>query len=161
MNEYVYDDEHPFLEKLKELVSSGVSPRLIRTFTPTPVHGVSELLREQPTFVRVFAVLGALAGTFTGAGLTIYTSLRYPLIVGGKPYVALLPYFIIMFELTILFGAISTFIGFLLLARLPSVPRILEPHDYGNKYAIVVWGEGAKFSTPEEQHHVEVTVSDL
>ena len=38
-------------------------------------------------------------------------SYDYPTIVGGKPLGSVLPYVIIMFELTILFGALSTLVG--------------------------------------------------
>ncbi|MFT5458270.1 MAG: hypothetical protein ACI9K2_004775, partial [Myxococcota bacterium] len=38
---------------------------------------------------------------------------------GGKPTVALIPFAVIMFECTILFGALATFIGMIVHAGLP------------------------------------------
>jgi len=62
-----------------------------------------------------------LLGAAIGFGLTIATSLSYPLIVGGKPIISLPPFLIIVFELTILFGGLLTLGGMLLNARLPRV----------------------------------------
>jgi hypothetical protein len=45
----------------------------------------------------------------------------WPLIVGGKEIIALPAFSVIMFELTILLGALSTVGGLFLLARLPHI----------------------------------------
>ncbi len=137
--EYIFDSEHEFVAKVKELLDSGVPKKEIHVFTPVHVHEADEMLREKPTFVRVFAVVGAIAGCISGLALTEYSVWRYPVLVtGGKPLFAVLPYMVIMFELTILFGSLATFAGFLLLARLPYLPRIIDPLEYGNNFAIVV-----------------------
>jgi len=136
--EILCDDEHEFLEKLKEVVQSGAPRSAIEVYTPVPVPAADEILNRPPTWVRWYAFLGAIAGCVTGLALTIYTVLRYPLMTSAKPYVSLLPFLVIAFELTILFGSLSTFVGFLLLGRLPYVPRIIDPLDYGNRFAIVV-----------------------
>ncbi len=41
----------------------------------------------------------------------MWMSYDYPSVVGGKPIGSVIPYIIIMFELTILFGALSTLAG--------------------------------------------------
>jgi hypothetical protein len=43
--------------------------------------------------------------------MTMWMSYDYPTVVGGKPLGSVLPYIIIMFELTILFGALATLAG--------------------------------------------------
>jgi len=43
----------------------------------------------------------------------------WPLVTGGKPIISLPAWVIIAFELTILFGALSTVIGLFINARLP------------------------------------------
>ncbi|MGZ8432659.1 MAG: quinol:electron acceptor oxidoreductase subunit ActD, partial [Candidatus Deferrimicrobiaceae bacterium] len=68
----------------------------------------------------------------------ILTTLSWPLIVGGKPIVSVPPFLIIAFALTILFGALSTFAGFLLLSRLPSLQGIRSEEEYGNAFVILV-----------------------
>ena len=46
-----------------------------------------------------------------GAWLTLWMSYDWPLVVGGKPVGSVPPYVVIMFEMTILFGALSTILG--------------------------------------------------
>ena len=71
-------------------------------------------------------------------------SVDWPIIRGGKPIVALPAFIIVAFELTVLFGGVISFIGFLLLSSLPSVKKIIEPEDYGNKFVIDIEKEGIK-----------------
>ncbi|HZA54426.1 MAG TPA: quinol:electron acceptor oxidoreductase subunit ActD [Candidatus Udaeobacter sp.] len=54
---------------------------------------------------------GAAAGAALGLLLTIHTSTQWPLITGGQPIVSLPPFFVISFELTILFGVLATLVG--------------------------------------------------
>ena len=49
---------------------------------------------------------------------------------------------IIVFELTILLGAIASMLGFLHLSRLPTPSAIIDPQDTGGKYTI--WVEETK-----------------
>jgi molybdopterin-containing oxidoreductase family membrane subunit len=53
--------------------------------------------------------------------MTTWMSYDWPLLVGGKPIAAIPPYVVIMFELTILLGALSTVIGMVLLPQLKSL----------------------------------------
>lgn len=138
--EYLLDDEHSFVAKLTEIVDGGVAAEDIRLYMPVGVPAVDQILKRKPSYLRVFSVAGALTGMCTGIALCVYTMHQWPLLVGGKAPVAYLPFMIIAFELTILFGAVGTMAGFLLLGRVPSLPTILEPVDYGNKFAIIVDG---------------------
>jgi len=69
--------------------------------------------------VRLFTLLGALTGTATGVLLTIWSSMKWELVTGGKDPVSYPPFIIIAFELTILFGGLATVIAMLLLGKLP------------------------------------------
>jgi len=79
--------------------------------------------RDRPVSkVRLFPLLGGLTGLASGWILTAWTSLKWGLIVGGKPAIGLPvspPFVVIMFELMILFGGIATLIGLVTLGRLP------------------------------------------
>ena len=82
---------------------------------------------------------GVTAGFLSGFAFTIYTVREWPqLITGGKPMVSLPPFTIIAFELTILFGAVVSFLGYLLLSGQPDLKNILDPEEYGNQFAILV-----------------------
>ena len=134
----IFDDKEQFLESLRRLVREGVPGERIRVITPFAVPEVDEILPRRRSNVRLFGLIGAGTGTATGFAFTILTSLSWPLIIGGKPIVSLPPFIIIAFALTILFGALSTFAGFLLLSRLPSIRSIRSKEEYGNRFVILV-----------------------
>lgn len=138
----IFDDKEEFLGTLRRLVGEGTPVERIRTITPFAVPEVDEILPQARSRVRYFALIGAGTGTVTGFAFTILTSLEWGIIVGGKPVVSLPPFIIIAFALTILFGSLSTFLGFLLLSRLPSLRSIRSGEDYGNAFVILV-EEGA------------------
>lgn len=134
----VFEEKEKFLEQLRGLVQEGVPGERIRVITPFGVPEVEEILPGKRSKVRFFALLGAASGTVAGFAFTILTSLSWPLIVGGKPIVSIPPFIIIAFALTILFGALSTFAGFLLLSRLPSLRGIRSGEEHGNAFVILV-----------------------
>jgi hypothetical protein len=134
----LFRDKGEFVAALRTLAGEGIPQERIRVETPFYVHEVDEILPPKPAKVKNFALLGAASGTVTGFAFTILTSLSWPLIVGGKPIVSLPPFIIIAFALTILFGALSTFFGFLVLARLPSVFGFMPKEEFGNAFVITV-----------------------
>ena len=135
---YLYEDKADFLAKLKELVNSGVPASSIEVRTPIPVHEAFHILRTPPSPLGWFTGVGAVTGAATGFGLTIGTVMSWPLITGGKPLISLPPFLIIVFELTILLGAVASILGFFHLNRFPSVKNILAGEETGNAYAIFV-----------------------
>jgi len=79
--------------------------------------------RDRPVSrVRVFTLLGGLVGLASAWILTAWSSLKWSLVVGGKPPMSVPvspPYVVIMFEMMVLFGGIATLIGLVALGRLP------------------------------------------
>lgn len=136
---YSYDTKEDFLEKLEELVRSGVPKARINTHTPYAVHEAEKLLDDSPSPVRFFTGAGAVAGAVAGFAFTIYTVLSWPLITGGKEIVSINAFIIIAYELTILFGGLAAFAGFLFLSRLPAVSNILsDGAEFGRRFEILV-----------------------
>lgn len=135
---FVFDNEHDFMAKLHDLVEHGVKPRNIQFRAPHPVHHAEELLRMRPSGVRAFALFGGLLGAFTGYWFTSWTALDWPLIIGGKPVVSIPAYTIIAFELMVLFGALFSFFGFVLLSRMPAVRTIISDDVAADHYEIQV-----------------------
>jgi len=133
-----FDEKEEFLEALRRMVREGVPKERIRTITPFAVPEVDKVLPRPRSRVRFFALIGAATGTAIGFACTSLTSLEWGIIVGGKPVVSIPPFIIIAFALTILFGSLSTFLGFLLLARLPSIRSIRAKQEYGNRFVILV-----------------------
>jgi hypothetical protein len=83
----------------------------LEVFSPIPYEGLEEAMGIVSSPVRRWALIGGITGFATAFALTALTSLAYPLITQGKPIVSLPAYFIIMFELTILFTGLFGFAG--------------------------------------------------
>lgn len=113
---------------IRALRSRGLADFTVHT--PIPVEEIEEALEEHRPVspVRLFTLVGGLTGTLTGFALTIWSSLKWELVVGGKPVVSIPPFVIIAFELTILLGGLSTLLGLLVLGRLPKV-RVSSAYD--------------------------------
>jgi hypothetical protein len=116
---------------LEELKAKGYHD--LTTYTPVPVHEIEDVVeRDRPVSrVRVFTLLGGLVGLASGWIITAWSSLKWNLVVGGKPPIGFPvspPYIVIMFELMILFGGIATLIGMVTLGRLPQF-RVSPSYD--------------------------------
>ena len=108
-------------------------------YSPVPVEEIEEAVEAgRPVSpVRLFTLIGGLTGAFSGFALTIWSSLKWNLITGGKPVISIPPFVVIAFELTILFAGLCTFLGLLLLARLPK--RRCSP-DYDPCFSVDRFG---------------------
>src|SRR5690606_40479314 len=89
-------------------------------------HDIEHALDTEESPVRLFTLVGGLTGAATGFALATWTSMDWPLVTGGKPIISLPAWVIIAFELTILFGALSTVIGLFINARLRSEEHTSE-----------------------------------
>ena len=138
MDRYVYHSEHDFLHKLEELMKSGVKAKDIETRTPHPVHHAEEILDMRPSHVRLFALVGGITGVATGYLFPSLTALDWGLFVGNKPLIGIPPYTVIAFELMVLFGGLSAFLGFLLTSRMPGVRTIISNDEFGDSFEIYV-----------------------
>ena len=97
----------------------GIGLKRPTVFTPSPEHDIEHALHAEESPVRLFTLVGGLTGAATGFALPTWMSLDWPLVTGGKPIISLPAWVIIAFELTILFGALSTIAGLFINARLP------------------------------------------
>jgi hypothetical protein len=145
MERYEFDDRHEFVKKLEEIVGNGVPKNTINTFTPYHVHETEHLLDDSQSNVRFFAGTGAVTGLAAGFAFTIYTVLSWPLYTGGKPLISIPAFLVIGYELTILIGVLTAFVGFLALARLPVVSHLFSPKkEFSQKFVIEVGGEARR-----------------
>ncbi len=108
-------------DAIRRLRSAGFDQ--LTVYSPTLRHEIEEALESADSPVRIFTLVGAFTGTAAGAALAIWASLDWPLIVGGKEIVSLPAFSVIMFEVTILLGALSTVAGLFINARLPRIGR--------------------------------------
>ena len=109
----------------------------VTVYSPTPRHELDDVLKHGPSVVRVYTLIGALAGVTFGYWIPIWISDYWPIVVGGKPVASWVPYTIIGFELMVLIGSLSTVFGLFALARIPRLTMTVgyDPRfshgDYG------------------------------
>ena len=135
---FVFENEHDFLHKLEELVKSGVKAKDIEIRSPVPVPHAEDILDMKPSIVRTFALVGGLVGACTGYLFTSLTALDWVLPVGNKPIVGIPAYTVIAFELMVLFGGLSSFLGFLIGSRMPGVRTIISNDEFVDNFEIHV-----------------------
>ena len=96
---------------IKKLRAAGHTDFTV--YSPIPRHEIEDALGQPVSPVRAFTLVGGIAGCAVGAWITLWMSADWPVQVGGKPIGSIPPYVVIMFEMTILFGALSTILGIL------------------------------------------------
>ncbi|HET7321243.1 MAG TPA: DUF3341 domain-containing protein [Longimicrobiaceae bacterium] len=117
-------------------------------YAPTARHEIQHALERPESAVRIYTLMGGFLGTAAGAALAIWTSLEWPLIVGGKEIVAMPAFVVIMFEVTILIGALSTVAGLFLTARLPRTGRpeaLYHPRFSSDRFGVYVHSGPGQF----------------
>jgi len=139
----VFDGVDATIEAIERLRAAGI--KRITAYSPAPDHAIEHALHQPASGVRIFTIVGALTGTATGFALPTWTSLDWPLVTGGKPIISIPAWVIIAFELTILFGALSTVLGLFIAARLPqrSANVVYDPSFSADHYGIYVEAPGA------------------
>lgn len=123
--------------------------KLCRVHGPYPSHSILHALKFRKSKVGYFTLVGGITGFFTGYALSIYSSVQWDLIVSGKPVVSLIPFFVVGYEMTILFGILGTVLGILLNARIPefkSLKGIYDPRCSGDHFGVVASCEAGKES---------------
>jgi Protein of unknown function (DUF3341) len=89
---------------IRALHAAGV-PR-VQVAMPAPFPEVVEALGRPRSALAFITLPGAAFGLLGGIALTVGGSLAWPLVVGGKPPVAMAAFVVVIFELTVLFGSL-------------------------------------------------------
>jgi molybdopterin-containing oxidoreductase family membrane subunit len=143
------------LQAIRDLRARGFSD--LTVYTPVPVEEIEhEVEKVRPlSAVRLFTLVGALTGTATGFFLTIWSSLKWELITGGKAPVSIPPFVIIAFELTILFGGLATALAILVLGQLP---KLRPSSTYDPRFSVDRFGV-AVACAPDKVESVQSVLS--
>jgi hypothetical protein len=118
------------VDAIADLRKSGFTE--ITAYTPTPRHELEDALEAPPSRVRIFTLIGGLAGATFGFWIAIWASRYWPLVVGGKPIASWVPYTIFGFEVMVLIGSLSTVFALLALSR---VPRLTMTVGYDERFS--------------------------
>ncbi|HEV8381345.1 MAG TPA: DUF3341 domain-containing protein [Gemmatimonadales bacterium] len=139
------------LDVIKRLRAAGHTDFTV--YSPIPRHEIEAALGQPVSPVRMFTLIGGIAGCSIGAWLTLWMSADWPLVVGGKPVGSIPPYVVIMFEMTILFGALATILGILFnsaFAARRAGTIMYDPRFTNDRFGIFVPAEGGKSAAVEK-----------
>ena len=81
--------------------------RQLDAFTPFPVEKLARILRLPRANIALVGLIGGIAGGSLALLMQCYVNYDFPLNVGGRPLYAISAFAVVMFELTILFSALS------------------------------------------------------
>ncbi len=99
-----------------------------KVFSPINECQIEVKLDSPHSPIKRYTLIGGITGCLSGFALTILTSLHWPLMTSAKPIVSIPPFLIICFEMTILFSALATVMGFIIHGILPEL-NSKEPYD--------------------------------
>ncbi|MDC0230262.1 DUF3341 domain-containing protein [Deltaproteobacteria bacterium] len=128
-------------ETIEQVRKEGVQPTVI---SPCPRHEIDHALGNPRTILPWIALLFGALGCFIGYSLPAWTASDWVLPVSGKPILAIPPFTIIGFELTILFTTIHTLAGIAILGIIDSfrfpIPRGAKkyPRFQRDRFGVVV-----------------------
>ncbi len=113
----LYDDCNDLLAAAEKVRDAGYSHW--DCHTPYPVHGLDDAMGLKPSPMAYIC----LTAGFIGGGLGLLmqwwmSAVDYPVRIGGKPLFSWEAFVPITFELFVLFAALATFTGMILLCRL-------------------------------------------
>jgi hypothetical protein len=123
--------------------------------TPYPVHGMEEACAIKRSWIPYVTFIMGLSGLSFALWFTWWTSaVNWPINVGGKPFFSLPAFIPIMFELTILFAALSSVGALFYAAGLPKIdPPIIDKDLTSHKFAI--------FIPSDDQGYDEKKIEDM
>ena len=131
----VFEQPGPLSDLVKKLKGRGFTD--FEIYSPAAFFELENAVLEKPSRVRIFTLIGGLAGVVTGFAMTIWMANDWQIMVGGKPFSSIPPYTIIAFELTILFGGVLTVLGLFGLGGL--YPRKLDD-VYSSRFSAEEFG---------------------
>lgn len=161
----LFEDIDPAANAIEELHKMGVTDEDINVISGVPI--LERMLGRPPQWTNVgrLAMGGAVTGFLFGAFLNFGTPNLYTIHVGGQSVFPVPPGMIILFEMTMLFALLSTFLGVFLDSYFPNyrplhyVPEISDgkigvffriPPGEQDKFTDALAGLGAETIKPVE-----------
>lgn len=113
----VFDDDEVVKSAAYKVREQGV--KVFEVYSPFPLHGIDDALGYPLSRLPIAAFLFGMTGTILALILQIYTlGYDWPMIIGGKPFVALPDFIPITFEATVLISALGMVATFFIVSDL-------------------------------------------
>ena len=135
-------------------------------YSPYPVHGLIDALQKKQSNLPIMIFCGGVIGGCAGFLLQyIASAVAYPYLIGGRPLNSWPAFIPIIFELTVLFAALTAVIGMFTLNKLPmpyhpvfNVEQFAEMTK--NKFFLLIQTSDPKFNQ-ELTHNFMMNLSAL
>jgi len=135
----VFSDINPAADAIEQLRHLGVHDDCMNVISGIPVTEAMLGRPSQWTNVPRLALGGASAGFLVGLFLAFIAPNMYTIQVGGQPFTPVPPAVIVLFEMTMLFMLLSTFLGVFLDSYFPNYrPMHYVPEVSDGKIAILI-----------------------
>ena len=113
-----FDDPNALVHAAKRTYEAGY--RRIDTFSPYPIEAAWEAIGQHDRRLSLIVLTGGVIGLLSGLALQEWVhQVAYPINIGGKPLNSWPQFVPVIFELTILFAALSAVFGMIILNGLP------------------------------------------
>ena len=135
----VYEDEDVLLKAVTTVRNSSI--KIHEVFTPYPVHTLEEVLGYRRTRLPIAAFMFGMVGTALALTMQIgMMGYDWPMIIGGKNFVALPPFIPVTFELTVLLAALGMVGTFMIVSNLKPYkkPRIFDIRITDDKLVMAI-----------------------
>ncbi len=132
---YVFSSANQLIGAAKSFCNKNF--RELETFTPAKIPEIEKLLNVEKSPVKYWTLAGGIFGLLAGYLIQVKSVQIYELIVGGKPPVSIIPFLLIMFELTILFATLFNFAGAIYHTQL--YKRKIRPY-YDSRFSVDKFG---------------------
>ncbi|NVO29867.1 DUF3341 domain-containing protein [Hymenobacter lapidiphilus] len=135
----IFEDEDVLLHAVENVREAGV--KIYEVFTPFPIHGIDDALGIERSRLPIAAFFFGLTGLSFALWMQIYMlGFDWPMIIGGKPHIALPAFIPVTFELTVLFCCHGMVITFYAISKL--YPRwrtpVLDVRSTDDKFVMAI-----------------------
>ena len=141
----IWLDEHKLVDAARKTREAGF--KKFEAISPFPLHGIDDAMGIPFSFIPWVTFVAGILGFSFGLWFTWWTSATdWPVIIGGKPMWSLPAFIPVIFECTILFGALSSVGALIYMAGLPKIePPVIDPDLSSHKFALFIGSDEPGF----------------
>ena len=135
----IFHDEDILIKAVKTIRSKGV--KIHEVYTPYPVHFLEDALGyKRSVLPRVAFGFGFLGFSLAILMQTWMMGIDWPMIIGGKSYLAIPDFVPVTFEMTVLLSAFGMGFTFFVMRGLypHSVPRVFDRRSTDDKHVMAI-----------------------
>ncbi len=135
----IFDQEETLMSAVRTIRKSNV--KIHECYTPYPVHGLDEALGYKRSRISIAAFMFGILGTCLAFLMMIYMmGIDWPMIIGGKDFIAIPSFVPVAFEVTVLLAAFGMVGTFFVISNLKPYgkPRTFDIRSTDDKHVLTI-----------------------